>query len=743
VTSSSVLRQATPLVDSVGERVREELRDARDRWVASDPGLARLRQAVKVAVAVATTLGIEYLLSLAVGTPAVSLMLLGAVTAMLTATSVKENRRRQVLRAALPIPPIGVAGLALGVLAGEAHLLGVIMFVAVSFVAVWMRRFGPRFFGYGFLLWQAYFFALFLHSPLGDLPDLILAVLVASVWVGLLLLTVLYDDPQAKLRQVVAALRARARAVISGCLDLLDEPRNQRLRRRLRGQLVQLSEVVLLLDGQLADERALPDGVLPGRMRRWTVDVEIGIDEVCGAVLDLASADLSPELRAAVTTLLENLGWGQRQKALAAVGELRRLVDAAPAEHPLPAAAAVRRLAGATEFVLDTVEDYDSGGLRAELPGASADPLDDEDDFEPVVTLVNGGLPGTAALAEQSLGGATARRFSPARWKLSTRQAWQAAVAAGLAIFFGELVSSQRYYWAVISAFLAFAGAATAGESVSRAVGRVCGTLAGLVGAVGLANLTHGDPWLVGTTIVLAIALAFFAQPVSYTLMIFFITLMLGQLYTLLGTFSDEVLVLRLEETAVGAVIGIVVALLVFPASSSRTLRVARQTYLEGLAGLLDSAEQTLRGREPDADLLAQAVSLDALGRQLVRVRKTMTRGRLFGADRDDLRHRVSVLGASGAAARSLAIAVFPDQPQAELADVCAVLATEARRLAALPRLGPSATSPEGTPLTAEVRPLLDAAEAAVGRRPAVSALRRLSDTLSLLVPRPAVAASG
>ena len=50
----------------------------------------------------------------------------------------------------------------------------------------------------------------------------------------------------------------------------------------------------------------------------------------------------------------------------------------------------------------------------------------------------------------------------------------------------------------------------------------------------------------------LCIFFAFLLQPVFYSGMIFFITVMLGQLYTLLGTFSDELLALRLLETAGG-----------------------------------------------------------------------------------------------------------------------------------------------------------------------------------------------
>lgn len=50
---------------------------------------------------------------------------------------------------------------------------------------------------------------------------------------------------------------------------------------------------------------------------------------------------------------------------------------------------------------------------------------------------------------------------------------------------------------------------------------------------------------------------AFYFMTVSYSLMIFWITTMLVLLNGLLGEFTIDVLLLRIEETALGAVIGV------------------------------------------------------------------------------------------------------------------------------------------------------------------------------------------
>ncbi|GGM13253.1 FUSC family protein [Nakamurella endophytica] len=710
---------------SATDRLRDSVRDLRDRFVASDPGFTRLRQGVRAFVAVGTTLLVEWALAAAIGQPVLSFLLLGAVVAMLMSTGIREQHRTVVLRTGLASPVLAAGGVTVGVLSAERPLLGSAAFVVVSFGAVYVRRWGPRWFTLGFLFWQGFFFSLFLHPPTRQLPFLLLAVVASGLWVLLLLLTVLHEDPHNRLRRIVAALRARARSGIAAALDVLADPGDRGAPRAVRRALVQLSETALLFDGQLGDRRSLPSGVPPNRLRRWIVDLEIGMDEVCGATVTLAESrpDLPPLTREQVREVLHLLGWGD-------YAEADRAAERLAGSASVPGAA--RRLGAAAGLLLHTVHRWDTGDWAV----PDEDRWDDEDQFEPVVTLIGGNLPGSAALAAQSVIRQDAGRFSPSRLLLTTRQAIQASVAAGLSILVGELISRQRYYWAVIAAFVGFAGTATSGETLTKGVGRITGTLAGLVAAVALANVTDRHTAAAVLLILLCIGLAFFSQPLSTTAMVFFITVMLGQLYTLLGTFSDALLLVRLFETAAGAAIGVVVALVVLPAHSGATLREARRTFLGTVADLLEACAEVLRGGRPERDPLTLALELDADGRQVIRIRRATTRGRLFGADRTALRHRMSVLASVGSSARTLAGAVSAERPDPVLEQVCTALAGQARRLSEVPSLSSGAPRRAAEDdATAQVREQLDAAPADPATRRAVRALRRLSDGLGLLDP--------
>ncbi len=75
----------------------------------------------------------------------------------------------------------------------------------------------------------------------------------------------------------------------------------------------------------------------------------------------------------------------------------------------------------------------------------------------------------------------------------TTRQAVQVSVAASLAIVTGELVSPARWYWAVIAAFVIFAGTNSWGETLTKGWQRLLGTMLGVPCGVLVATLFAGD----------------------------------------------------------------------------------------------------------------------------------------------------------------------------------------------------------------------------------------------------------
>ncbi len=136
------------------------------------------------------------------------------------------------------------------------------------------------------------------------------------------------------------------------------------------------------------------------------------------------------------------------------------------------------------------------------------------------------------------------------------RQAIQLGAAASAAIVLGELLSPQRWYSAVLATFVIFLGTSSAGETRAKAWSRIAGTALGVAAGIAVGYALRADDVAAFCMLVLCLFAAVYTIRLSYAFMIFFITIVLSMLYVLLGLFSDQLLLIRLAETALGAVLG-------------------------------------------------------------------------------------------------------------------------------------------------------------------------------------------
>src|SRR5690606_17729409 len=152
----------------------------------------------------------------------------------------------------------------------------------------------------------------------------------------------------------------------------------------------------------------------------------------------------------------------------------------------------------------------------------------------------------------------------------TTRAAVQVAVGSALAIVGGEFLSSHRWYWAVLTCWIVFINTSSTGEILVKGYRRLVGTVLGVAAGIGLATLVGHHTWPAFALVLLLVFAMFYTAPLSYTLMSFFVTAALGLLYTLLHTYSPSVLLLRVEETALGVACGVIAAALVLPVHTGR-----------------------------------------------------------------------------------------------------------------------------------------------------------------------------
>src|SRR6202012_2359176 len=165
------------------------------------------------------------------------------------------------------------------------------------------------------------------------------------------------------------------------------------------------------------------------------------------------------------------------------------------------------------------------------------------------------------------------------------------------------------FYWAVIAAFITFMGTNTAGEQVRKSIFRVAGTVVGVIAGSVLVHVAGDRVCLQIVIILVSLFAGLYLFRVNYTFMTIGITVMVSQLYVELGEFSNSLLLLRLEETAIGAGVAMATVLLVLPLHIGRVARVAAREELSALGDLIDRSLDRLAdpASSPGSDLELRA----------------------------------------------------------------------------------------------------------------------------------------
>ncbi|MFG2651833.1 FUSC family protein [Streptomyces sp. NPDC048436] len=182
--------------------------------------------------------------------------------------------------------------------------------------------------------------------------------------------------------------------------------------------------------------------------------------------------------------------------------------------------------------------------------------------------------------------------------RTTTRQAVQAAAGGAFALSLGQVLSDERWYWAVGATWWVFVNTASSGETLVRSFRRVLGTVIGIAVGLVIAVPLHGAP--VPTAILVAVSVfgIFYTAAVSYTWMMLAVTVMAGLLYGLLGVLNPGLLALRVAETGAGALGAVIAVLLVLPVTTHATTNAWIQRALRSVHTCAAEAAARLAGSD-------------------------------------------------------------------------------------------------------------------------------------------------
>ncbi|MEU6406642.1 FUSC family protein [Streptomyces sp. NPDC046985] len=595
----------------------------RDRVTASDPGLLRLAAGSRTAGSIALTLAVLGLLRVPVPH-----LVAGALGSMVAAFAIRENQRsRQAVTLGLGLL-VALASVSLGSLLNSRVVAGDLFFLALIFCAVYSRRFGDRGYALGLIAFQIYFMSVFVGVSVATLPSLCIVVAVAFACSALVRFVIVYETPAGILQRLREAFRVRLAQLVRAQLELLDAGPGEvdKALEDVRQGTARLHETALMIQGRL--EEGTADAAAARTVQRRIAGAEVAAERLGLLLLTARSSRRADTLtlhlpgaripsgghapvREEATDVLRRDMEALGMLVLRPVGEgggtamahvRNRLLGYREEESLPPASPAVQDVfRGIGEAARAAM------GLRVALDATA----DDESDDSPATTRSREELDAENASIQVAEEGEEEQKAPLTGWQRpTTRAAAQVALGSALAIAGGEFLSSQRWYWAVLTCWIVFLNTSSTGEILVKGYRRLLGTVLGVVAGIVLAGLVGPHTWTALALVLAFVFAMFYTAPLSYTLMSFFVTAALGLLYTLLHTYSLAVLVLRVEETALGAACGVIAAAVVLPVHTERRTNELLATVLDRLAEVTGAAVDQLSGG-PHTDLLLRARGLD------------------------------------------------------------------------------------------------------------------------------------
>ncbi|MCQ4084062.1 FUSC family protein [Streptomyces sp. RB6PN25] len=614
--------------------VREAWASAWDRIIASDPAFSRLLGALRIVLAVVLSIGVMAALH-----TTVPLIVTGATAAEVFSFAVSDPRPRdQAVTLALGLPT-GLATLALGSLVAHQRLLSDLACVAVIFAAVYVRRFGRRPTGLGVIAFQMFFITLFVGPRPHWLSQVCVPLVIAWACSAVVRFGIVRASPQPTLLRLREAFRARLLQLIDALIDVVEVAERQPgtlpaegAIRRLQRRTARLHQAALMIQAHL--DESIRDARSFAHVQRRVAEAEVGAERLAVVLLralgflgaNPVAGDMTERLSGAPPVDAIPLRTADRKVVRRVIADLKalRLI----AGHPgIPVGVGLRivrdrllgyrddeRLPHAPAPVQDVFRAI--GDLSLALLGlrmALAEPEEGPDDSPEIVRSREELQAEEEVLeAEDAVRAAREETDEPTGLRrTTTRLAVQVALASALAILGGELLSPRRWYWAVFTCWVAFVNVSSSGEILVKGYRRLVGTLLGVLAGIGLAYLVGIHHWLAFALVTLCLFGTFYTAAVSYALVSFFVTAMIGLLYTLLGTFTPDLLFTRLVESALGVACAMLAGLLVLPVPTQRRAEEQIRDVLERLREVTGRGVAELQGGRP-VDLVNRSRALDS-----------------------------------------------------------------------------------------------------------------------------------
>ncbi|BDZ51986.1 hypothetical protein GCM10025867_42270 [Frondihabitans sucicola] len=606
-----------------------------DRVLMSDIGLVKLLAGGRVLFCVPAGMAAGFAIAGLFGLPPVVGLMLGALPAFLTCfVVVDEKASRVAARSAALLVPF-VLALFCSIALREFRVLELVLIVLLLFVQFYSSRFGVWAGDFGGGLFAAYLCGLLLPLPLASFPSLAL-IFTMSMAATIAIRSILFHpNAYRSLSRARRAFVGRQTRVLEAAATLLEAPADSNSERdaaTLQRRRRQSHEASLITDGLLAKPGSGPTGVRAEQLHTLLFDIEQTVDGLARVAVDLAQGDTPAPVRARIAAAIELVLDESGRAGDRAAAELLAWADSEPIVATDPRwAHAVNR----TALLLSDLASSSAGwsSLRKTLPTSG-----EGVPFQSPVVLVGGRPAGAGPILDAEIaGGGMSGPWRRVRVSPPLRTAIQAAVAVAIAEPLAFLVDGQRFYWAVIGVMIVLAGTNSTHDRLRKVASRGIGTVIGGVIGIALVDLlgtTH--VWWTLAIVIVSLTLGMYGFTRSYVFWVVGLVVTLCQVYAYSGQFTDTLIVYRLAENLLGALIGVGVSLVILPVATGVMIKRAVLRHLATVRSFLESASALEGGADAAARLRTASRAVDQATYQLEAVLKPMVRFPTGGGSRRD-----------------------------------------------------------------------------------------------------------
>ncbi len=419
----------------------------RDRIAASDPAFSRLRLASRAMLSLLLSLALLGGMTLILPLPIAAYGMAVLISFLGSMAITDKTARGQIVSRAIGCVVATLAALAAAILA-PMPVVADIVFLAVIFGAVYVRKFGQRWFALGMIAFMAYFMGDYLRPQPADIGWIAFAIVLSFVVTHVVNNVILRDDPEQDFRRAMITIDRRINLILRDIIAAASTAAAPGAdRRSLQAQLSQLRDIVLMAEGFIpqGEEGSLAASGAASDLAVGLFELQLAVERMVRAsYLARPSADLltavlyrdGAAMRKQVAALPEASGEEVASRLLVRVHRARERLDALLKAKPSPA-------------------------------------------FAPVI--------GDAKAVPAPAPAAASSGFIP----LSLQRPIQITLACAIAMGVGLMLSPNRWYWAVITAFILFNNTKSRADTAFRAVQRSGGTFAGFIVGTIIATLLH------------------------------------------------------------------------------------------------------------------------------------------------------------------------------------------------------------------------------------------------------------